>query len=128
MISMKLKHLFILMTLASCQKEQKITQPANFNSIGAPKTIAANTKAIEESSLRTDTIILSEDKNEYILANLTDQKADKDSIVTSKFRLDFYQNKNKAVSSKIKSKDMKKDQNGVGLTVYPIHLKTIPLL
>lgn len=91
---MKIKHLFILMILASCQKEQKIAQTANFNIIEAPK-------AIEESSLRTDTIILSEDKNEYILVNLTDQKADKDSIVTSKFRLDFYQNKNKVASSKI---------------------------
>ena len=102
MISMKIKkHLFILMILASCQKEQKTALTSNFNIIEAPKTIAVNTKAIEESSLRTDTIILSEDKNEYILVNLTDQKADKDSIVTSKFKLDFYQNKNKVASSKI---------------------------
>jgi hypothetical protein len=111
---MKIKYLLILMILAGCQKEQKTAQIISANNIGTSRIIAANTKETDESSLRTDTIILSEDKNEYILVNLTDQKADKDSIVTSKFRLDFYQNKNKVASSKITIKGYEKGSEWSG--------------
>ncbi|MEO7978991.1 hypothetical protein [Flavobacterium sp.] len=101
---MKLQYLFILLILAGCQKEQKIAQTSGFDAIEAPKQVKANTKEVEESVLRTDTILFSEDKKAaitHILVHLTEQKADNDSIITSKFRLDFYQNKNKIASSKI---------------------------
>ena len=101
---MKIKHLFILLILAGCQKEKKLAQTASFNSIEVPKAVPANTNQKEEISLKTDTIILSEDKKAvvtHIFAHLIEQKADKDSIITSKFRLDFYQNKNKIASSKV---------------------------
>lgn len=101
---MKIKHLFILLILTGCQKEQKIAQTASYNSIEVPKAVAANTNEAEEVSLKTDTILLSKDKNasvSHVFVHLTKQELDKDSIVTSKFRLDFYQNKNKIASSKI---------------------------
>ena len=99
---MKIKHLFILLIFTGCQKEQKTGQAKSYNSIEVPKVTENNVK--EEISLKTDTILLSEDKKAtvtHILAHLTEQKADKDSIITSKFRLDFYQNKNKIASSKV---------------------------
>lgn len=108
---MKIKYLFIVLILAGCQKEQKIAQATSFNSIEVPKAVAANTNDTEEVPLKTDTILLSGDKKAavtHILAHLTEQKADKDSIVTSKFRLDFYQNKNKIASSKITIKGYEK--------------------
>lgn len=100
---MKITHCFILILLIGCQKEQKKSQPSS-SDIEQKPAVALYTKEIEDKALKTDTIVLSEDKNElvnYILANLIEQKADKDSIITSKFRLDFYQNKNKIASSKI---------------------------
>lgn len=103
---MKLKYLFILLIMTACQKEQKTAQVASFETIEVPKAVVANTNRTEteEISLKTDTILLSEDKKAavtHILAHLTEQKADKDSILTSKFRLDFYQDKKKIASSKI---------------------------
>lgn len=102
---MNLKLLFILLILASCQKEQKKNMAENVN-YSETKEIAviADKTETEENPLRTDTIFLSNEKNAeftHILANLTELKADKDSILTSKFRLDFYQNKTKITSSRI---------------------------
>ncbi|OXB14169.1 hypothetical protein [Flavobacterium reichenbachii] len=66
------------------------------------KTEAVGTK---ENFLKIDTISISDNgetsKDNYILAYLLDQKADKDSIVTGKYQLDFYLNKIKTTSSKI---------------------------
>lgn len=96
---MKIQFLFVLFLSISCQKPKPAPQTAN-------KTTKAKIEAIavKENSLRTDTIILSKDKNAaitHILIHLTEQKPDKDSIIKSKFRLDFYQNKNKISSKKI---------------------------
>jgi hypothetical protein len=102
---MKIKYLFIFILLASCQKEQKKNLIANVNSAEATELPTFTDKVeTEENILRTDTIFLSNEKNAeftHILANLTELKADKDSILTSKFRLDFYQNKTKIKSSRI---------------------------
>ncbi|WP_163409337.1 hypothetical protein [Flavobacterium ajazii] len=102
---MRIQYLFILLILASCQKEQKKNLIADASSSETTKISAiANKTVTEEKALRTDTIFLSNEKNAeftHILANLTELKADKDSILTSKFRLDFYQNKTKVTSSRI---------------------------
>lgn len=102
---MNLKLLFILFILASCQKEQKKSLIADVNSAEAKELPTVTDKPeTEENILRKDTIFLSNEKNAeftHILANLTELKADKDSILTSKFRLDFYQNKTKITSSRI---------------------------
>ncbi|WP_310282594.1 hypothetical protein [Flavobacterium piscis] len=114
---MKIKHLLILLILAGCQKEQKIAQTTSFNNIEVPKAVAANKNETEEISLKTDTILLSEDKKAavtHILAHLTEQKADKDSIIISKFRLDFYQNKNKIATSKVSIKGYEKGSEWSG--------------
>jgi len=102
---MKLQYLLFLIILASCQKEQKKNLAANINSTETTEipAIVGETET-EENTLRTDTILLSNEKNAeftHILANLTELKADKDSILTSKFRLDFYQDKAKIASSRI---------------------------
>ncbi len=102
---MKIKHLFFLLILASCHKEQQKSLIADVNSAEAKELPTVTDKAeTEENILRTDTIFLSNEKNAqftHILANLTELKADQDSILTSKFRLDFYQNKTKITSSRI---------------------------
>jgi hypothetical protein len=113
---MKINHFFILMLLIGCQKEQKKSQPSS-SDIDHKPAVALYTKEIEDKALKTDTIVLSEDKNElvnYILANLIEQKANKDSIITSKFRLDFYQNKNKIASSKVFIKQYEKGSEWSG--------------
>lgn len=95
---MKIHAFFILFVLIGCQKPKPVSHIVNTTPKAKLEAIT-----VKENSLRTDTIVLSEDKNEtvsYILAHLTDQKADKDSIVTSKFRLDFYQNKTKLLLQK----------------------------
>lgn len=101
---MKIKYLFILFLLASCQ-EQKKNLIADVSSVEATEIHPiADKRETEEKTLRTDTILLSNEKNAeftHILANLTELKADKDSILTSKFRLDFYKDKTKIASSRI---------------------------
>lgn len=98
---MKVKYLFVLALLAGCQKEKTAAEAASIN----PEKKTEITLAKEEKFLKTDTIAISEgdetSKNNYILAHLLDQKADKDSIVTQQYQLDFYQDKAKTVSSKI---------------------------
>lgn len=116
---MKLKYLFILIIFASCQKDKKTVQTTGLNNLETPQTNSADTKDTSESLLRTDTINLSEDKKAaltHVLAHLLEQKADKDSIITSKFRLDFYQNKNKIASSKITIKNYEKGSEWYGST------------
>ncbi|MCP2026279.1 hypothetical protein L1276_001423 [Flavobacterium sp. HSC-32F16] len=114
---MKLKYLFIIMTLAACQKEQKKTQTANFNPTEIPEVAETGAKEVEKKPLHTDTILLSEDKSSnvnHILVNLMEKEVDKDSIVTSKFRLDFYQTKTKVASSKVEIKQYEKGAEWYG--------------
>ena len=104
-MSIKIKYLFFLVLLVGCQKEQKKNRIADVSSAEVTEIPAiADQTETEENTLRTDTIFLSNEKNAeftHILANLTELNADKDSILTSKFRLDFYQNKIKIASSRI---------------------------
>lgn len=114
---MKITYFFILILLAGCQKEQKKNQIASVNNIETPEVTTIDTKETKAAPLKTDTILLSKDKNglvNYVLANLVGQKADKDSIVTSKFRLDFYQNNTKIASSKISIKHYEKGSEWSG--------------
>jgi hypothetical protein len=111
---MKSQVLFILFVLIGCQKpksESQITSTTPENKIQTVNTA-------EEKFLKTDTISISEEgetsKDNYILANLLEQKADKDSIVTSKFRLDFYQNKSKTASSKVTIENYEKGSEWSG--------------
>lgn len=93
--------LFSLLVI-SCKKEpvskgSKLRQPT--------KNEVTTNSSSENNSSKLDTIFLSgderADKTSYILAHLLDQKADKDSIVTAKYRLDFYTNKTKIASEKV---------------------------
>lgn len=98
---MKVKYLFVLALLAGCQKEKTPTEAA----VIAPEKKTEIMLAKEEKFLKTDTISISEwdetSKNNYILAHLLNQKADKGSIVTQQYQLDFYQDQDKTVSSKV---------------------------
>lgn len=114
---MKLKYLFIIMLLAACQKEQKKAETADLNAIEIPETAENSVQETEKSPLQIDTIILSDDKNSnisHILANLIEKDVDKDSIVSSKFRLDFYQNKTKVASSNVAIKQYEKGAEWYG--------------
>ena len=93
--------LFLLLMI-SCKKEpvskgSKLTQPT--------KNEIAVKSPSEKISSKVDTIFLSEDeesdKTSYILAHLLDQKADKDSLITAKYQLDFYTNKTKIAYEKV---------------------------
>jgi hypothetical protein len=104
---MKPQALFILFLLIGCQKPKSEPQITSVKPV-ATKTETSSTK---ESFLKTDTISISDDgqiKDNYVLAHLLDQKADQDSIVTAKYRLDFYQNKTQTASSKITIKGVQK--------------------
>ncbi|WP_428230851.1 hypothetical protein [Flavobacterium sp.] len=98
---MKPQALFILFLLIGCQKPKSESQITNASLTTTPEAIAVK----ENNFLKTDTISLAEDgetsKSNYVLAHLLEQKADKDSIVTAKYQLDFYLNKIKTNSSKI---------------------------
>jgi hypothetical protein len=100
---MKPQYLFLLSLIISCQKPKPVSQIQTKNSISENKTKVAI--APEEKFIKTDTISISTGEENatgnYVLANLLDQKADKDSIVTVKYRLDFYENKEKKASSKV---------------------------
>ncbi|MEZ0131130.1 hypothetical protein AB9T88_15715, partial [Flavobacterium sp. LBUM151] len=99
---MKPQHIFFLFLLISCQKQKSVSQIQTKNPTSENKTAAI---ATSEKFLKTDTIPISNGEENatgnYVLANLLDQKADKDSIVTVKYRLDFYENKEKKASSKV---------------------------
>jgi hypothetical protein len=112
---MKIQHLFFLFLLISCQKPKPAPQIASKATKAKIEEIA-----VEENSLRTDTIIL--DKNAaitHVLIHLTEQKPDKDSIIESKFRLDFYKNKNKIISKKITIKGYEKGSQWSGSYGFP---------
>ncbi|MRX40799.1 hypothetical protein GJU43_16035 [Flavobacterium sp. LC2016-23] len=98
---MKVKYLFVLALLAGCQKEKTPTEAT----VIAPEKKTEIMLVKEEKFLKTDTISISEgdetSKNNYMLAHLLNQKADKDSIITQQYQLDFYQDQAKTVSSKI---------------------------
>ena len=105
------------MLLAACQKEQKKAETADLNAIEIPETVEKSVQETEKSPLQIDTIMLSDDKNSnisHILANLIEKDIDKDSIVTSKFRLDFYQNKTKVASSNVAIKQYEKGAEWYG--------------
>ncbi|MGE6352467.1 hypothetical protein ACQKCJ_01180 [Flavobacterium sp. NPDC079362] len=105
---MKPQYLSILLLLIGCQKPKSELQITNKNP-GA-KTEMISTK---DNFLKTDTISISDygetSKDHYILAHLLGQKADKDSIVTAKYQLDFYQNQSKTTSSNITIKGVDKE-------------------
>jgi hypothetical protein len=99
---MKIQAIIFLSLLISCQKPKPVSQikTNKANSENKSETLVS-----KETFLKTDTISISDDgeisKENYILAHLLNQKADKDSIVTAKYRLDFYLNKTKTADSKI---------------------------
>jgi hypothetical protein len=97
---MKPQTLFILFLLIGCQKPKPVNQVIT----AAPES-KTEVIPVKESFLKTDTISITGDgeisKDNFVLAHLVDQKADKDSIVTAKYQLDFYLNKSKTSSSKI---------------------------
>jgi len=100
---MKPQYLFLLSLIISCQKPKPVSQIQTKNPASENKTEVAIAPA--EKFLKTDTIPISNGEENasgnYVLANLLDQKADKDSIVIVKYRLDFYENKVKKASSKV---------------------------
>lgn len=118
---MKIHTLFFLLILVGCQKTKPTdAAPETIEIIEPQETveISANEKII-----KTDTVAIytdgTESSTDYILVHLVDQQADKDSIVTVKYRLDFYQNKSKTASSKIAIKGFDKGSEWIasyGLT------------
>lgn len=106
---MKIHTLFFLLVLVGCQKT-KTTETAQIAEIIEPQETLEVTN--DEKIIKTDTVSIysdgTESSTDYILAHLVDQQADKDSIVTVKYRLDFYQNKTKTASSKIAIKGFEK--------------------
>ncbi|WP_281634273.1 hypothetical protein [Flavobacterium luteolum] len=106
---MKIHTLFFLLVLIGCQKT-KPTDTTSVAEIIEPQETLEVTN--DEKIIKTDTVSIytdgTESSTDYVLAHLVDQQADKDSIVTVKYRLDFYQNKNKTASSKIAIKGFQK--------------------
>ncbi len=100
--NMKILSIFFLVLLTSCQKEKHTIKTVPATSLETKTETVAIT---QEKFLKTDTISISDDgetsKENYILAHLLDKKTDKDSVVTARYRLDFYLNKTKNADSKI---------------------------
>lgn len=107
---MKIHTLFFLLVLIGCQKTKPTDAAAPIAEIMEPQETLEVTN--DEKIIKTDTISIysdgTESSKDYILAHLVDQEADRDSIVTVKYRLDFYQNKTKTASSKIAIKGFEK--------------------
>ncbi|KAF2339188.1 hypothetical protein [Flavobacterium tistrianum] len=107
---MKIHTLFFLLVLVGCQKTKPTDAAAPIAEIIEPQETLEVTN--DEKIIKTDTVSIytdgTESSTDYILAHLVDQEADKDSIVTVKYRLDFYQNKAKTASSKIAIKGFQK--------------------
>ncbi|KAF2509144.1 hypothetical protein [Flavobacterium foetidum] len=103
---MKLKHLVLAILVVACQKEQKQNQT------NVLKADIKETAVVKDKFLKTDTITISDGEDsfskDYILANLVKENMDKDSIVTSHYQLDFYENKVKTASSKVAIKGNEK--------------------
>lgn len=107
---MKLAPLFFVLLLIGCQKTKPTdAAPPIAEIIESQETLAVTN---DEKIIKTDTVSIytdgTESSTDYILAHLVDQQADKDSIVTVKYRLDFYQNKTKTASSGIAIKGFQK--------------------
>lgn len=75
--------------------------------------------------LKTDTIYFSyksDSKDDYAIINLLEEKYSKDSLCTSKFRIDFIQKKSKIFSDLITIKGVEKESNWFGMcemdTIY----------
>ncbi|MCV2485514.1 hypothetical protein OD917_11300 [Flavobacterium sp. SH_e] len=118
---MKLAPLFFVLLLIGCQKTKPTDAAPPIAEIIEPQETVAVTN--DEKIIKTDTVAIytdgTESTTDYILANLIDQQADKDSIVTVKYRLDFYQNKTKTASSGIAIKGFQKGSEWIasyGLT------------
>jgi hypothetical protein len=111
---MKIHAFLLLFVLIGCQKTKS---EASQSATELPVPQETGVVAADEKIIKTDTISMysdgKESSDDYILANLIEQKADKDSIVTAKYRLDFYQNKTKATSSKITIKGFQKGSEWV---------------
>ncbi|KAF2332109.1 MAG: hypothetical protein REI96_01595 [Flavobacterium nitrogenifigens] len=107
---MKIHTLFLLLVLIGCQKTKPTDAAAPIAEIIEPQETLEVTN--DEKIIKTDTVSIytdgTESSTDYILAHLVNQEADKDSIVTVKYRLDFYQNKSKTASSKIAIKGFQK--------------------
>ncbi|PBJ12839.1 hypothetical protein [Flavobacterium sp. ACN6] len=120
---MKIQTLFFSLLIIGCQKA-KTTEAETIAELPAAQEISIETDdSADEKVIKTDTVAIyvNEDQSskDYILANLLEQKADEDSIVYVKYRLDFYQNKKKTASSKIAIKSFDKGSEWVasyGLT------------
>ncbi|WET00745.1 hypothetical protein [Flavobacterium sp. YJ01] len=111
---MKTPILFSLLLLIGCQKSKPTDAPPIAEIIEPQETLII---ADDEKIIKTDTIGIytdgTESKTDYILAHLVNQEADQDSIVTVKYRLDFYQNKTKTASSGILIKGFEKGSEWV---------------
>ncbi len=75
--------------------------------------------------LKTDTIYFSyksDSKDDYAIINLLEEKYTKDSLCTSKFRIDFIQKKSKIFSDLVTIKGVEKESNWFGMyemdTIY----------
>jgi len=120
---MKISLLLFSILLIGCQKT-KSTETEIVAELPAAQEISVETDdSANDKVIKTDTIAIyvneEQSSKDYILANLVEQQADQDSIVTVKYRLDFYQNKNKTASSKITIKGFEKGSEWVasyGLT------------
>jgi hypothetical protein len=109
---MKIHTLFFsLLIFIGCQKTKPTDAAPPIAEIIEPQETLE--VSADEKIIKTDTVAIytdgTESSTDFILAHLVDQQADKDSIVTVKYRLDFYQNKTKSASSKVAIKGFEKD-------------------
>lgn len=109
---MKIHTLFFsLLIFIGCQKTKPTdaAPPTTAEIIEPQETLEVSA---DDKIIKTDTVAIftgeTESSTDFILAHLVDQQADKDSIVTVKYRLDFYQNKTKTASSKVAIKSFQK--------------------
>lgn len=109
---MKAPIFFFLLLLIGCQNKPTNSEAIAELPVQQEISMESIDNSADEKVIKTDTVGIyvngEESSKDYILANLVQQEADKDSIVTVKYRLDFYQNKNKTGSSKITIKGFEK--------------------
>jgi hypothetical protein len=108
--------LLALLIFISCKKEP----------ISAKKQVLT-TRVVSKpiQILKTDTIYFSyksDSKDDYAIINLLEEKYTKDSLCTSKFRIDFIQKKSKIFSDLVTIKGVEKESNWFGMyemdTIY----------
>lgn len=102
---MKIPLLLFSILLIGCQNT-KSTETAAIAALPEIQEISIESDdSADDKVIKTDTVAIyvneEQSSKDYILANLIEKKVDEDSIVSVKFRLDFYQNKKKTASSKI---------------------------